>query len=91
LAHEFTLRGIAFQRQYPLPVVYKGIRLDYGYRLDFVIEGTLILEAKAAEQLSPVHEAQLLTYLRLAQLPIGLLVNFHAATVRRGLRRLTLK
>jgi GxxExxY protein len=67
------------------------MRLDYGYRLDFVIQETLILEAKATEQLSAVHEAQLLTYLRLAQLPIGLLVNFHAETIRRGLRRLTLK
>ena len=91
LAHELSLQGVRFERQRPVPVSYKGIELAYGYRLDFVVARVLVLEIKAVESLLPVHEAQLLTYLRLTGLPIGLLVNFHAETLRRGLRRLTLK
>jgi len=91
LAHELSLRRIAFERQRPVPVAYKGIELEYGYRLDFVVAGVLILEIKAVEKLSPVHEAQLLTYLKLSDLRIGLLINFHAETLRQGLRRLTRK
>ena len=91
LAHELTLRGLTFTRQLPVPVTYKSIKLDYGYRLDFVIEGCLILELKAVEQLLPVHQAQLLTYLKLTSLPIGLLINFNTDAMTRGLRRITLK
>lgn len=91
LARELSLRSIAFERQRPVPVAYKGIELEYGYRLDFVVAGALVVEIKAVDTLSPVHEAQLLTYLKLTGLPVGLLVNFHAETLRRGLRRLTLK
>jgi GxxExxY protein len=90
LALEFGLRGLSFERQKPLPVAYKGSQLEIGYRLDFVVEGQLVVEIKAVEQLLPVHQAQLLTYLRLTRLTTGLLVNFHAETIRRGLRRLTL-
>jgi GxxExxY protein len=68
---------------------YKGIELEQGYRLDFVIEGTLVLEVKAVEQLLPIHEAQLITYLRLTNLSVGLLINFHAPTLKAGLRRFT--
>ncbi len=88
LAHELGLRGLRFDRQRPLPVKYKGIAVDFAYRLDFVIEEELVLEIKAVERLLAVHEAQVITYLKLAQLPTGLLVNFHSATIKAGLRRL---
>jgi GxxExxY protein len=91
LAHELTLRGLSFERQQSLPVSYKGVRLECGYRMDFVVRAELVIEVKAVERLLPVHEAQLISYLRLTRLPAGLLVNFHAETIRRGLRRLTLK
>ena len=91
LAHELRLMGIPFQTQRPVPVNYKGVRLDYGYRLDFVVQDALIVEVKAVEQLSKVHEAQLLTYLRLTRIPVGILVNFHAEAIRRGLRRMLLR
>jgi GxxExxY protein len=90
LARELALRNLTFERQKPVPVSYKGVRLECGYRLDFVVEGRLIVEIKAVERLVPVHEAQVLTYLRLTGLPAALLVNFHAVTIRRGLRRLVL-
>ena len=90
LAHELTLRNLHFERQKPLPVTYKGAELGCGYRLDFVVQAELIIEVKAVEHLVPIHEAQLISYLRLTNLPAGLLVNFHAATVRQGLRRLSL-
>jgi GxxExxY protein len=91
LAHELTLRGLSFERQKMLPVSYKGVQLECGYRMDFVVRNELVVEVKAVERLLPVHEAQLISYLRLTRLPAGLLVNFHAPTVRRGLRRLTLE
>jgi GxxExxY protein len=89
LAQELVLRGLAFEHEKALPMHYKGIELEQGYRLDFVIEGTLVLEVKAVEQLLPIHEAQLITYLRLANLSVGLLINFHAPTLKAGLRRFT--
>lgn len=91
LAYELKTLGLRFERQKAITVIYKGIRLEQGYRIDFVIENELILELKAIERLLPVHEAQLLTYLRLTKLRTGLLVNFGAETLRRGIRRLTLK
>jgi GxxExxY protein len=91
LAHELTFRSLTFERQKPLPVDYKGVRLECGYRLDFIIERHLIVEIKAVERLLPVHQAQVLTYLRLSGLRAALLVNFHADTLRRWLRRLFIK
>jgi len=91
LAHEFGLSRLSFERQIELPVAYKSIKLDCGYRLDFIVQGELIVEIKAVARLLPVHEAQLITYLKLTGLTTGLLVNFHAETLRRGLRRLTLQ
>lgn len=91
LARELELGSIPFQRQFPIPIEYKGIVLDHGYRLDFIVAGALVVEVKAVENLSAVHEAQMLTYLRLTQLPFGLLVNFHAPRISQGLRRLKLK
>src|SRR5262245_27445532 len=70
LAHELRLRGFRFQRQRPLPLQYKGLALDCGYRLDLVVEDRLVVEIKAVERLLPVHEAQVITYLRLIGLPL---------------------
>ena len=91
MAYEFRNLGLRFQRQRPVSVAYKDLFIPGGYRIDFVIEEQVVLEIKAIEQLLPVHEAQLLTYLKLTNLRTGLLVNFGAATLRQGLRRLTHK
>src|SRR6266851_7742686 len=88
LCHELSQRGIPFERQRPVPVVYKGVKLDCGYRLDVVVEEKLVLELKAVDHLLPVHEAQVLTYLKLTVLDVGLLVNFNTPVLRRGIRRL---
>ncbi|XXX57341.1 GxxExxY protein [Sorangium sp. So ce124] len=88
LCHELSLMGLSFARQRPLPVTYKGATLDCGYRLDVVVEGKLILELKPVDHLLPVHEAQVLTYLKLMDLDVGLLVNFNTPVLRRGIRRL---
>lgn len=88
LAHELSIAGIAFERQVPLPVSYKSFQLDCGYRLDFLIEKTVVLELKAIEGLHPIHEAQLLTYLKLGGWPIGLLMNFNVPVLRKGIKRL---
>ena len=91
LRYELGVAGLNFVMEQSLPVHYKGVKLEIGYRLDFVIENSLILEIKAIERLLPIHEAQVLTYLKLANIPIGLLVNFNAVTLKQGLRRLTRK
>ena len=88
LCHELWLAGLGFARQRPLAVRYKGIELDCGYRLDIVVQEQLILELKAVDRLLPVHEAQLLTYLKLTDLDVGLLINFNIAVLRQGVRRL---
>ena len=88
LGHELTLRGLPFEMQMPLPVRYKGVQLDCAYRLDFVLESRLILELKSVERLLPIHEAQLLTYLRLSGIKYGLLLNFNAPVLRQGIRRM---
>ena len=86
LAHEFSLRKIRYRRQIPLPVVYKGIDLDCGYRVDYVVQDELLLELKAVDRLLPIHQAQLLTYLRLLRLRQGLLMNFNVALMAQGIR-----
>lgn len=88
LCHELSLQGIAFQRQVPLPVAYKGIRLDCGYLMDLVVEGEVIVELKTVEKILPIHEAQLLTYLKLYRRPVGLLVNFNAPVLKEGVKRI---
>ena len=88
LCHELRLAGLGFERQKPLPVAYKGVQLDCGYRLDLVVEDALIIELKTVQELSPIHEAQLLTYLKLSGLTVGLLINFNVPVLRRGIRRL---
>ena len=84
LCREFNLRGIAFQRQVPLPVEYKGVKLDCGYRLDLIVQDAVVLELKCVEHTLPVHEAQLLTYLKLTGKHVGIIINFNVATLVRG-------
>jgi len=84
LCHEFHLRGISFERQKPLPVEYKSVKLDCGYRLDLIVENRVILEIKCIEHVLPVHEAQLLTYLKMTGIRVGLILNFNVATLIRG-------
>ncbi len=90
LCYELEQRGIPFERQRALPVVYKDIRLDAGYRLDLLVAGQVVVELKSVEALAPIHEAQLLTYLKLGGWHIGLLINFNVVVLRDGIRRMVL-
>ena len=84
LCRELSLRGVPFQRQVPLPVEYKGVKLDCGYRLDLIVQDQVILELKCVERLLPVHDAQLLSYLKLTRKRVGIILNFNVATLVRG-------
>jgi len=88
LAHEFSIANISFERQVPLPLTYKSLALDCGYRLDFLVEKMVVVELKAVEGLQPIHEAQLLTYLKLDGWPIGLLINFNVPVLKKGIKRM---
>ncbi|MEN8198601.1 MAG: GxxExxY protein [Thermodesulfobacteriota bacterium] len=88
LCHELKIRGIPFQRQVSLPVEYKGVTLSSGYRLDMLVDKKVVVELKAVERLIPVHDAQMLTYLKLGGWPIGLLINFNVPTLKNGIKRL---
>ena len=90
LAQEFSLRNISYKMEVQLPVFYKGNYLDCGYRLDFIVEDTVVLELKSVELLLPIHSAQLLTYLKLSKKTIGLLINFNQTTIKAGIKRLVL-
>jgi GxxExxY protein len=90
LAHELSRAGIRFVQQHPMPVVYKNVQLDCGYRIDMLVEDQLILELKAVEEMLGIHEAQILTYLKLAKLKTGLLINFNVPTLRQGIKRFVL-
>jgi GxxExxY protein len=90
LCHELTLRGIPHERQVSLPVRYKGELIEGSFRLDLVVASTLIVEIKAADRILPIHEAQLLSYLKLSTLHVGLLINFHAIRIKDGLKRFVL-
>jgi GxxExxY protein len=90
LCRELSLRGIPFECQRQLPVSYKGMLLDCGYRIDLLIDGQLVVEIKAVEKLQPIHEAQVLTYLRLGPWQVGLLMNFNVEVLRLGIKRLVL-
>src|SRR5262245_26675962 len=90
LAFELRQQRIDFRRQVPLPVLYKGMQLDCAYRMDVVVERYLIIEIKTVEQLLPIHQAQLLTYLKLSNLRFGLLLNFNVALLRDGIKRMIL-
>ncbi|TSA48943.1 GxxExxY protein [archaeon] len=90
LAHELKLNGIRFELQHPLPVKYKGMRLDCGYRVDVLVEDKLIIELKSVERIKAIHEAQLLTYMRLSGIRIGLLINFNVMKLKDGIKRFVL-
>jgi len=90
LAHELTLRGIHFKMEHPLPVEYKGVKLDCGYRVDLFVENEIIVELKSVEALKGIHEAQLLTYMKLAGIRQGFLINFNVKLLKQGLRSFVL-
>jgi len=90
LAYELIKSGLPIERQKPIPVVYKEIKLDYGYRVDILVNEIVVLELKSVDALAPVHEAQILTYMKFAQKNIGLLVNFNVTVLKNGLRRYVL-
>ncbi|MBD0370724.1 MAG: GxxExxY protein [Pyrinomonadaceae bacterium] len=87
LCRELSLREVSFEREKPLPLEYKGIHLECGYRLDLLVAGAVVVEIKAIEAIAPVHEAQLLTYLRLGGWRVGLLINFNVEVLKQGIRR----
>ena len=91
LCYELNLQGLSFKSQKPLPVVYKGKRLDCGYRLDIVVDNAIILELKACETILQIHKAQLLTYLKLSDLHLGLILNFNVPVMRDGIVRIVNK
>jgi len=88
LCHELKLRGLSFDNQKPLPLVFKGEELDCGYRLDIVVDNAIILEVKSCERIEPIHKAQLLTYLKLSGLKLGLVLNFNVPAMRDGIVRM---
>ncbi len=90
LARELTLREIRFKLEHPLPVQFEGIQLDCGYRVDVLVEDRLILELKAVKEFEGIHQAQLLTYMKLSGISTGLLINFNAKVLRYGIKRLKL-
>jgi GxxExxY protein len=87
LCKEFTLRGLLYERQKPIPVVYKGAKLECGYRIDLLVEDRIVVELKAIEQIGPIHEAIVLTYPKVSGRSVGLLINFHITVLKDGIRR----
>jgi len=87
LKHELIKRGLKVACEVPLPVIYDGIKLEAGYRLDLEVEDTVVVELKAIEALAPIHQAQIISYLKLSGKPIGLLVNFHTLHLKDGIKR----
>ena len=90
LAHELVSRGRLVRRQVPMPIIYDGVELDAGYRLDLLVDEQVIVEAKSVDALTPLHEAQVLTYLKLSKLRLALLINFNVPLFKHGVRRLAL-
>ena len=88
LSHEFSFRNFSFERQKSLPLIYKGKKLDCGYRLDLVVENAITLQLKSCEKIEPIHKAQLLTYLKLSGLHLGLILNFNTTVMRDGIVRI---
>jgi GxxExxY protein len=87
LAHELAAHDIPFKLQHPVAVQYKGTHLDCGYRVDCLVDNMIILELKSVERLKPIHEAQLLTYMKLARINLGLLINFNVPILKNGIKR----
>lgn len=90
LAHELTLNGIDFRLQHPLPLQYKDVYLDCGYRVDMIVENKVIIELKCVDKLSNIHQAQLLTYMKLSKTKIDLLINFNVLKMKDGIKRMIL-
>ena len=90
LAHELELKGISFRTEHPVPVEYKGIQLDCGYRIDILVDNRLILELKSVDALTGIHEAQLLTYMKMTRIQTGLLINFNSCRLVDGIKRFRL-
>ncbi|HLF25137.1 MAG TPA: GxxExxY protein [Anaerolineae bacterium] len=88
LAFELIQRDLRIEQQKPLPIIYREVHLDCGYRLDLLIEGLVVVEVKAVDQLVPIHEAQLLSYLKLSGCKVGLLINFNVMVLKNGIRRI---
>ena len=89
LAYELAERGIAVERQKPVPLVYKGLQFEEGYRLDLLVGGAVIVELKCVDAILPIHEAQLISYLKLTGLKVGLLINFKVPVLKQGIKRLS--
>lgn len=90
LAHDLASRELAFDRQLPIPLTYKGEVIEVGFRADFIVEKAILLELKSVERLQPIHTAQVLTYLKLTGLHLGLLINFNVKILQQGIRRVVL-
>jgi len=90
LAHELDLAGVRFERQVPAGLEYKGLKIECGYRIDILVESTIVIELKSVDHLLPIHEAQILTYMRLTERKIGLLINFNTKFLRNGIKRYVL-
>jgi GxxExxY protein len=90
LSYELRRQGLSIERQKPVPIIYKDIKLDCGYRIDLLIEDKIIIELKSVDRLAVIHEAQLLTYIRMARIKIGILINFNVAISKNGIRRYVL-
>jgi GxxExxY protein len=90
LAHKMTQLGLNFEKEKQLPLEYKGLKLDYAYRLDFLVEQIVIVELKTVETILPIHESQLLTYLKLSGCKVGLLINFNVPILKNGIKRMVI-
>ena len=90
LHYELVRNGLSVRRQEPVPILYKGVKLEYGYRIDILVEDLIIVELKSIDALLPIHEAQILTYMKFSQKKLGLLINFNVTLLKNGLRRFIL-
>jgi GxxExxY protein len=90
LSYELTAEGLKHETQKELPINYKGLKLDTGYRIDLIVEDSVIIELKSVEKILPIHEAQILTYMKLAEIKTGLLINFNVIKVKEGIKRFVL-
>ncbi|MGB6222584.1 GxxExxY protein [Haloferula sp.] len=90
LAHELTRRGYQIERQKEQPVIYEGLEIEVGYRLDILVDDKVIIELKAVEQMLPIHQAQIMTYLKLSQKTLGLLINFNVPLIKHGIKRVAM-
>ena len=87
LAFELAKRGLKFEQQKPLPLIYEQVKLECGYRIDFLVDGSVVVEVKSVDGLAPIHEAQVMSYLKLSECKIGLLINFNVRVLKDGIRR----